>query len=145
MTTCVNLRERFGNQYRITFDEAYDPRNRPRDKLDPWMMQIPCRFGTIYPHGGRVLAIEVDQHPMAVRLLEAIPACRGHQASNRERTFLFDLADFPAVAAVVRPRQKRRLSDAQRQSARERIMAWHAQKPSPERFQASATHANGPT
>ncbi len=61
MGECVNLRERFGAEYRITWDEA-------REGWDesPWLMQIPCRGGiTIYPHGGNLLAVEVDYHPLS--------------------------------------------------------------------------------
>jgi len=31
----INLRERFGDRYRITFDPAYSARHAPREKLDP--------------------------------------------------------------------------------------------------------------
>ena len=49
---CINLNEHFGTRYRITFDAAYDSRTRPPAKLDPWMMQIPCQRGVMYPYGG---------------------------------------------------------------------------------------------
>ena len=64
---CVNLRERYGKQYRIAFDPAYDPKGVPRDKLNLWMMTVPCRFGVIYPHGGDRLAVEVNYHPQAAK------------------------------------------------------------------------------
>ena len=37
---CVNLLERFGERYRITFDEAADAHGRQRDKIDPYLQQI---------------------------------------------------------------------------------------------------------
>src|SRR5215467_15117854 len=43
----VNLRERFGNRYRIGFDPS---RSSAWDH-DPWMMTVRCRYGEIYPHG----------------------------------------------------------------------------------------------
>ena len=49
--TCIDLRERFGQKYRIGFDEAVETKN------DPWMMTIHCRWGTIYPHGAELLAL----------------------------------------------------------------------------------------
>ena len=55
---CVNLRERFGKRYRITFDPSYSSFNVPGEKLDPWMMVIRCRSGEIYPHGGSKLAVD---------------------------------------------------------------------------------------
>lgn len=45
---CVNLLERFGERYRITFDGAADAHGRQRDKIDPYLQQIPCRYGTIW-------------------------------------------------------------------------------------------------
>jgi hypothetical protein len=59
MAECIDLRERFGAEYRITWDEAREGRDE-----SPWLMQIPCRGGiTIYPFGGTLLAVEVDYHP----------------------------------------------------------------------------------
>jgi hypothetical protein len=57
---CINLQEQFGTRYRVTFDAAYNPKHVPRDKLDPCMMQMPCERGTVYPHGGGLLAVEVE-------------------------------------------------------------------------------------
>ena len=55
--TCINLRERFGQQYRLGLDEA------AAVSKCPWTVTIPCRWGTIYPHGGEMLAVEIDGHP----------------------------------------------------------------------------------
>jgi hypothetical protein len=116
MPECINLRERFARQYRVTFDPAYDRRDVPRDKLDPWMMQIPCRGGvTLYPHGGDLLAIEVDYHPKAARRLRGM-GLRCTQDGDHEKTFVFPVDDFVRVAEVVKPR-KRRLTEGQRQAA----------------------------
>jgi len=57
---CINLQEQLGHRYRITFDPAYNPKHVPRDKLDPWTMQILCQRGVIYPHGGDLLVAEVE-------------------------------------------------------------------------------------
>ena len=57
---CINLQEQFGTRYRVTFDGAYNPKHVPRNKLDPWSMQLPCERGVVYPHGGDLLAVEVE-------------------------------------------------------------------------------------
>jgi hypothetical protein len=54
MTPCINLQEQFGQQYRLGLDEA------AKEKNDLWMMTMPARWGTIYPHGGEMLAVEID-------------------------------------------------------------------------------------
>jgi hypothetical protein len=122
---CVNLRERFGRQYRITYDPAYDPRHVPRDKLDPWMMQIPCRGGVvIYPYGGQLLAVEVDYRPKTAHRLRQM-GLRCTQDGDREKTFVFDAADFDRVAAVVHPRKRRHChrTPEQQRAAGERLAA----------------------
>src|SRR6516164_5179299 len=87
--TCVNLLEAFGEDYKVTFDPAYDRRRVPRRCLDPWMMQLPCRGRgvTIYPFGGCRLAVEVDGRPGLVKQLAALPgwAC-GRSATGRRRS-----------------------------------------------------------
>jgi len=107
---CIDLAERFGQVHRITFDEAYDPRRRRRDQLDPWAMQLPGRFGTIYPAGGDRLGVMLDGHPQLAKRLQALPCCRLVQDGDWEKTFEFDVADFDKVAEIVRPRRRRRAS-----------------------------------
>lgn len=102
---CVNLREWFGKQYRITFDPAYDAKGRHRDKLDPWMMQITCQRGVIYPHGGTLLSVDVDGRPIIANQLAASGVCRLTQDGDHKKTLTFDVADFDVVAKIVKPRR----------------------------------------
>lgn len=111
--TCINLWRQFG-KYRITFDPAYDPRHVPRDKLDPWYMQIPGRRGCIVPWDGTTLAVEVDGRPVTARRLAESGVCNLLRDGDDGQTFLFDLADFAVVAAIIRPKRRRRLSQEQR-------------------------------
>ena len=116
MSDPVNLRERFGDRYRI----SYDPAREGRDP-DPWLQTIPCRGGiTIYPFGGTTLAVEVDYHCHVSKALRDM-GLRVHQEGDREHTFLFDVADFDRVAAVVKPHRRRQWTEAARQAARERL------------------------
>ena len=43
---CVNLKERFGQRYRVVAEDG-NSRN-----TDPWLWQIPCKYGHFYPDGG---------------------------------------------------------------------------------------------
>jgi hypothetical protein len=103
----VNLKERFGHQYKIGHDPAATTWG---EKADPWMMTIPCRLGTIYLHGGDLLAVEIDGHPKAARQVAAIPAVSCWQDGDDEKTFLFPADRFDEVAAIVQPRRRRQLS-----------------------------------
>ena len=112
---CVNLRDRFGDTYRITFDPAYDPRHVPLEKRDACMMQIPCLQGVIFPFGGDVLAVDTVRHHAAARKLAALEGVWTHQDGGwgGEMCFLFHVDLFDAVAAIVKPRKRRRLSPEQ--------------------------------
>jgi hypothetical protein len=121
--TCINLLEVFGEDFRVTFDPAYDPPRVPRRCLDPWMQQLPCRGKgvTIYPFGGDRLAVEVDGRPGLVKQLAALPGVGLWQDGDGETTFLFDVALFGLVAAVVLPRKRRRLPEGQRRECIRRL------------------------
>ncbi len=110
---CVNLMESFGREYHISFDEA-DDRQR-RVTIDPWMLEIPCRRGVIYPYGGDVLGVMVDNLCYVAKRLAELACCRLVQDGHTEKTFLFDVNDFPEVADVVLPKRRRQVSEAQRQ------------------------------
>lgn len=117
MTTCINLKKTFP-QYRITFDPACE------DRKDPWMQQIPCAKGMIYPHGGELLAVEVDYHGPTVRKLgrlDCTMAIEHYQCGDNEHTFVFHRDHFEEVAALVGARRRRRVSEATKAKLRERF------------------------
>src|SRR5215467_6259659 len=95
---CINLREQFGSLFRIGHDDAAESRG------DAWMMTIPCQRGVIYPHGGNLLAVDVDGRPMTAKHLAALPGVMLHQDGDSEKTYTFDLSLFDAVAEIVLPR-----------------------------------------
>ena len=129
--TCSNLLEVFGEDFRVTFDPAYDPRRVPRRCLDPWMLQLPCRGRgvTIYPFGGDRLAVEVDGRPGLAKKLTGTPDVEPWQDGDREKTCVFDVARFEAVAAVARPRKRRCLPEGQRQACARRLARARAPLP----------------
>src|SRR5260370_34769033 len=106
--TCINLRECFGQKYRIGFDDAAGNTN------DPWMMTILGRFGIIYRHGGEKLAVEVDGHARIAKKGAAIPAIVVHQDGDDEKTFVFPVGLLDQLAAIVELKRVKRLTDKQR-------------------------------
>lgn len=110
--TCINLRKQFP-EYKITLDPAAE------DARDPWYFQIPGKRGTIYPYGGVWLAVEVDRHPSAVKVLDRLAAAQPSavscvQRGDGEYAFLFDSALLPTVARIVGSRMKRKVSSQMR-------------------------------
>lgn len=116
---CPNLPALFGFRYRITWDPAYCTHRVPRSKLDPWYAQIPCRYGTIYPVGTDRLAVEVDYHPGLAVKLARVPGVVCTQNGSEEKTFQFPLSAFDAVAELVLPRRRRKLTEERKAKLRE--------------------------
>jgi hypothetical protein len=115
---CIDLRERFGTKYLI----SYDPMRRPGTAFDPWLCVIKCRSGAeIYPFGGSTLAVDLDEHRTIRARLKALPCCRPYQGGDFFASFLFDVADFKAVARIVKPYRRRQLTPEQREAAVERL------------------------
>lgn len=118
---CINLRERFGDRYRVAFDPAYDPKHRPREKLDPWYMTIPCERGEIYPYGPNSLAVEVEGRPVTARRLRELHYTTTIQQGDHFLACTFPSQEFEAVAELVKPRKRRQASERQRETARQNI------------------------
>jgi hypothetical protein len=129
---CLNLQKLFGKTYKITFDPAYDHKSVPRAKLDPWMMQIPCkeRETTIYPFDAVTLAIEAVSRRTAAKELDRL-GLKVHQDAWDFKTFLFDVSQFDKVAAIVSPRKRRILTETQKAERRERLAAYAFKKKVP--------------
>ena len=101
-----------------------DPHQEDEHPCDPPLPPAawPAARGvTIYPFGGDRLAVEVDGRPGLVKQLTALPGVGLWQDGDGEKTFLFDVARFEAVAAVVRPRKRRRLPEGQRRACTRRL------------------------
>src|SRR5262249_34671141 len=114
LATCINLTELFGDRYRLGHDPAAQTRG---ERADPWAMTLPWQCGTIYPHGGDLLAVEANYRPGIAKQVAALDGVRCVQDGDQEKTFVFPLDLFDSVAAIVKPRKRRRchLSPEQRQ------------------------------
>lgn len=104
MPDCINLKTTFGTRYQIGFDPAYDPRGKARKDPDPWMLTIPCRYGTIYPSGGDKLRVDIDGHTKIAKQVARLAGCRLVQDGDDEKTFEFALDSIDVVADLVKPR-----------------------------------------
>ena len=110
-----------GKRFRITADGSAEARNK-----DPWMLQMPCQFGTILPHGPDRLSVEVDNHRyISAKPCPSLPGLVDtHQDGQHEKTFVFPVEMFRQVADIVRPRKRRQMTPEQREAASERLAAW---------------------
>jgi hypothetical protein len=74
MATCINLRERFGNTYRVTHEESYAA-ERPqfRSEEEPWLQIIPGSRGHVFPWSSDRLAASTNTRGPVVKELLATP------------------------------------------------------------------------
>jgi hypothetical protein len=119
---CVNLRGRFGRQYRIEHEESYyAERPEHRSAEEAWLQIIPCQRGHIYPHGHNMLAAATNGRGAIVKKLLAVPGAKMWQDGDDGVNVLFPVERFDDVAKLMRPRRRRRLSPEQRAKAVERL------------------------
>lgn len=111
MPDCINLREMFGANFRATYEESYYADHGDGARADdPWLQQIPCDHGTITPYGGEDLAACTNRRGPIARKLLALPCVTPWQDGDDGVNARFHVADFAAVAAVMKPKRKRKLS-----------------------------------
>lgn len=66
--TCINLAERFGRRYRIGWEtEGKTKSEWPREDW-PWLMELRCRYGKVYPLGGEILQAMTDKRRIGAQL-----------------------------------------------------------------------------
>ncbi len=113
MTTPIDLRAAYGHRYKITMDEA--AKFDPAGKNDPWLFQIPCRYGHIYPHSDKLLAYYCCGKKIRAHLHREHPELEVPQwTDDYEAVFLFPLELFETIAEYAKPKIRRRLSERRR-------------------------------
>jgi hypothetical protein len=109
----------FGAEYKVVLDEsAAIPGQSAADRR--WLQQIPARYGHIYLHGKDELGASATGRIIAGKLA-ALPGVRVHQRGDCEVTVVFPPGLFPAVAALLKARKRRRLSAEQAASGAARL------------------------
>ncbi|MFO0899840.1 MAG: hypothetical protein U0836_20610 [Pirellulales bacterium] len=101
--TCIDLKSAYGRRYRIGTDPAAGSRN-----TDPWLWVIPCRYGEIHPQGGNRLAAWTDRAGRIAAELKRLPCVEVLQDGDDGATVAFDVVDFKQVAAIIRPKRRRK-------------------------------------
>jgi hypothetical protein len=110
----VNLREHFGDRYQIGYDPAYYAEHGEHPRFDdPWLQVICCEHGQIYPQGGERLVASTYRRGSVARRLTRLECCAIEQDGDDGVDVSFNVADFDTVAAIIRPKRRRRLSEAQ--------------------------------
>ena len=111
---CIDLQASFGKRFKLGYEASYNAERGEHARTpDPWLRILLCRHGHIYPYGGTKLAACTNLRGPVARALAKLPCCYVHQNAVDGVTVLFDVADFPQVATLLKPRRKRQLSAEQ--------------------------------
>ena len=122
MVTCIDLKERFGDRYRVVYEESYGAeRGKSGRAHDPWLLTIPCRHGHIYVQGRQYLGASTTHRREIANRLLALPCVRLVQDGDDGINVVFHMDDFDQVAAIMRPKRRRKLSDEQRAERDKRL------------------------
>jgi hypothetical protein len=122
----IDLKKQFGAEHKVVLDESANVAGQSAADRR-WLQQIPCKYGHVYLHGEDTLGAYAEGRKIAGKLA-ALPGVRVHQRGDREVTVVFPPAVFPAVAALLRPRRRRRLSPEQAAAGAARLAPYHFQK-----------------
>lgn len=114
----TNLERRFGDRYVIQDDGINNP-----DRIERvWCQEIPHKTGTIYPCGFNGDLAVWSNSARIMTKLESLGMKRIQGGS--ESCYRFPVSQFEQVAAIVRPKKRRRLSAEQRTKSIERLKAY---------------------
>lgn len=94
--------------------------------VDPWMVIVPCQFGHLYAYGKEKVGIAAESATAVSRLLEA--GFTSHQPGHDEANFWCLESQLDKVAEIMRPRKRRRVTEANREAARKRIAEWNSRR-----------------
>lgn len=143
MSECIDLKEQFGGYYRVTYEPNYVAELGERSRRqNSWLLTIPCQHGHIYPHGGELLGASSNHRGRIANRLAALPFVRVVQDGDDGVNVVFHVADFDAVAAILKPRRRRRLSPQQVAERTQRLRKYQF---SPASQNAGAARKRDPT
>ena len=108
----IDLKSLSDGRFKLALDEV--ALLEPGGKKDPWYQVMPCRHGQIYPYSDKLLAIHVKGYAARRKLADMAGLVQYNWSEDGEAVFLFAPALFEKVAEIVKPKRRRRLSEAQR-------------------------------
>jgi hypothetical protein len=68
---CIDLQKEYGRGYKV---QSEDGNTR---SPDPWLAQIVCKHGHIYPNGGEMLGASTNHHGKIANTLKGLSCTEG--------------------------------------------------------------------
>jgi len=107
----INLKERFGDVYRVDYGESYGAERGDRGRLEePWLMILSCDHGHICPWGGDLLAACTNKRGSVAKRLRDLDCTTVVQDGVDGVNTAFHVDHFDAVAAIMKPKRRRRVT-----------------------------------
>ncbi len=122
--TCIDLLVLCGARYKIEFEESHhvekpDYRNQDR----PWLAQIPCLNGHVGVWGNNLLVACTNKSGTVSTELRQLPFVEVVADGNDGINVTFDVEHFDEVAAIMKPRRRRRGRPMTNQAKQELVEA----------------------
>lgn len=105
--TPINLEVEFGRRWRIDVEESASGRRN-----DPWLFVVPCQNGHLFPAGPDLIGAATNRPGAIVRRLRTIPGVVVEADGTDGANVVFPRSAVRAVARVMKPRSRRKLSSA---------------------------------
>ncbi len=105
----VNLKERYGHRFKVAYDESYYAERGDHGRAeDARLMVLLCDHGHMYPFGGDLLAASTDKRGAVAGRLAGLDCTTVVQDGDDGVNATFHVHDFEEVAAVMKPRKRKR-------------------------------------
>jgi hypothetical protein len=106
---CVDLRPWANNhRYRWRYEESHGAEKAENRQDGRWYVEVVCEHGLIYPKGGNTLLAHASAG-IKQRIRLDIKGAEHHQWDGHAEVFRFPAERLDEVAAILRPRKRRRL------------------------------------
>ena len=118
MTSCIDLRERFNDRYRVDVDPSYraDTGSSKNSNRDPWNWVLKGKRGHICPWGGDLLAVCIEGHPKICRKLALEPWVITTQYGDDGINAVIHIDDFEKAVSYVKLYRKRQMTDERKEA-----------------------------
>ena len=112
MTSCIDLKELFGDRFKLDVDESYyAERSEFRRDEEVWLTHILCQHGHIGVWGDDLLVACTDSAGAVAKGLAALSFTTVAQDGSDGLNATFPVEHFETVVEIMKPRKRRRLSE----------------------------------
>ena len=118
---CPNLRELYGDRYRVATEESRPAKGEGSQTADPWLLVIPCQNGHICPWGSDLLAACTNGRGSIAKRLTELPFVTVEQDGSDGVNASFHVDRIEEVAQIMRPKRKRPPRTEAQRRATERL------------------------